>query len=234
MAPNQAAFGQEFGVTQVTVSKWETGADRPGVAAYLRMGSLAGDPECWYFWERAGLSKSDIMRAIPGLEERIGSRPRPIFNVMPGPGSSSKRLLGKKRADIVSVPLLRDPAAAGSPRQVEPREIEDNLPVSRNLLDHPDETTCIRVAGKSMSPILEDGYIVAVDAHKPFSPKHGDMVCAQDPEGGLVLKWYRVASGQPMLVSNYSSREAPYQPILLSRDRDWKILGKVIWWMGQP
>ena len=36
---------------------------------YIQLGNLAGDPECWYFWERAGLHSADLMRVLPDSQD---------------------------------------------------------------------------------------------------------------------------------------------------------------------
>ncbi len=46
------------------------GADKAG-RPYIEMGNAAGDPLCWYFWGRAGLSKEDLLRVTPRLQERL-------------------------------------------------------------------------------------------------------------------------------------------------------------------
>jgi SOS-response transcriptional repressor LexA len=195
---------------------------------------MAGDPACWYFWEQIGLTKSDVARAIPDLEERLYSRAPLKIDVVAAPGATRQGTMQlKKRPDAVGVPLLRDAAAAGSPRMIEQAEVEDTLVIPRRWCPHPENTTCIRVSGRSMYPVLDDGYIVAVDTFLvEFSHLVERMVAARDPEGGITIKWLRKVGDDYMLIPQHTSPE--YPPALISREPGWKIVGEVIWWIGKP
>ena len=56
----QVDFAARFGVTQAAVSGWETGRKEPSVENYLVMGNMAEDPDCLWFWQRAGVDTSRI------------------------------------------------------------------------------------------------------------------------------------------------------------------------------
>ena len=239
---NGAAFAQRLGVSAMSISDWQRGESPPSAANYIQLGRLAGDPDCWYFWEQAGLSKSDIASFLPELEARLASRaPRHLdveaWKPAPPRGPSArpaKVLPMKPRPDAVSLPLLKDAVAAGEPRMVEQSQVEEFIVVSRRHVPHPGETTCIRVAGRSMFPTLDEGYIVAVDTHT-VDPERllGRMVAARDPEGGITIKWLRRDGGHWLLVPQHTAPEYPVV-VLGPGKRDWKIVGEVIWWMGWP
>ena len=84
-----------------------------------------------------------------------------------------------------------------------------------------------------MRPILDENYIVAIDT-KDKVPEEliGKMVAALDPEGGVTIKWLRKGSGELMLVAQHTSQR--YPPVLLKREPGWRILGRVLWWIGRP
>ena len=46
----------------------------PPSHSYIEIGNLAGDPLCWYFWERAGLRSDDLMRVMPGCRDGFARR----------------------------------------------------------------------------------------------------------------------------------------------------------------
>ena len=50
---NQTDFGHKLESSAMAVSRWERGAQEPPSHSYIEIGNLAGDPMCWYFWERA-------------------------------------------------------------------------------------------------------------------------------------------------------------------------------------
>src|ERR1022692_3955028 len=56
----QVEFAAHFSVTQAAVSRWENGAKEPSPENYIRMGNIAREPECFWFWKKAGLDLSRI------------------------------------------------------------------------------------------------------------------------------------------------------------------------------
>jgi transcriptional regulator with XRE-family HTH domain len=60
----QVEFARLLNVSAMAISRWERGINEPPAEAYIRLGKLAGSVDCWFFWERAGLSKSDVKRVL--------------------------------------------------------------------------------------------------------------------------------------------------------------------------
>jgi DNA-binding transcriptional regulator YiaG len=60
----QMELARLLSVSAMAISRWERGINEPPAEAYIRLGKLAGNPDCWFFWERAGLSKSDVKRVL--------------------------------------------------------------------------------------------------------------------------------------------------------------------------
>src|SRR5258708_7518376 len=67
LALSQVGFGDVFHCSAMTVSRWERGISEPPSHTYIEMGNFAGDPRCWYFWERAGISKNDLLRVLSAV-----------------------------------------------------------------------------------------------------------------------------------------------------------------------
>jgi transcriptional regulator with XRE-family HTH domain len=67
----QSALAKELNTSAMTVSRWERGEAEPAPEAYIRLGHLAGDPLCWFFWGRAGLKTADLMRILPVARRRL-------------------------------------------------------------------------------------------------------------------------------------------------------------------
>ena len=61
---SQTEFAGKLNVSAMAVSRWERAINEPPAEAYIQLGKLAGVPECWFFWQKAGLSKSDLRRAL--------------------------------------------------------------------------------------------------------------------------------------------------------------------------
>jgi transcriptional regulator with XRE-family HTH domain len=231
----QAGLAEQVGVSQVAVSRWESGQDEPSAAAYSQLARISGPPDCWFFWEKIGIRMSDIYRALPDLEESRYKPPELTIEVLPARGALKQEgeLKLKKRPDAVAVPLLHDPAAAGSPRLIEAAAVDRMVIADARDCPHPDATVCISVRGESMSPVLEDGYIVALDTFDT-EPKRlvNEMVAARDPDGGVTIKWLRHVGSELMLIAQHTSPR--FQPILLNREPGWKVIGRVLWWIGKP
>jgi len=192
---------------------------------YFRMAKL---------WPSAEQTPFLLKRAT----DTSGSFQVPGYGDMPtGRRSTSKRSRKDDRGEAVGIPLLKDAAAAGTPRQVQEREIEEVLALPESWCPNPETIVCIKIMGDSMSPILEDGYIVAVDtAQKDHLRLYGQMVAARDPDGGVTIKWFRKVGDDEMLIAQHTSKR--HQPIILPRgsndDHGWVIVGKVLWWIGKP
>ena len=61
---SQAALAKKLNVSAMAPSRWERGVHEPPAAVFLQLGKIAGKPDCWYFWELAGLTKRDVTLAL--------------------------------------------------------------------------------------------------------------------------------------------------------------------------
>lgn len=61
---SQTTFAELLQVSAMAVSRWERGINEPPGEAYIALGKLAGSPDCWFFWERTGLKKSDLEKIL--------------------------------------------------------------------------------------------------------------------------------------------------------------------------
>jgi hypothetical protein len=93
----------------MAVSRWERGEAQPPADAYIRLGKLAGDPLCWFFWGRAGLNTADVIRVLPKARRRfLDDRSTRLQVVHAG----ARRERPEDDA-FVAIPLL--PVSAASP-----------------------------------------------------------------------------------------------------------------------
>src|SRR6201988_1846737 len=67
----QGEFGKRLKTSAMAVSRWERGDSEPPADAYIRLGNIADDPLCWFFWGRAGLRTADVMRVLPKASRRL-------------------------------------------------------------------------------------------------------------------------------------------------------------------
>jgi SOS-response transcriptional repressor LexA len=228
---SQAEFGAQLGVSAMAVSRWERGVAKPSGEKYIRMGNMAGDPLCWFFWRCAGLRLSDVERVLPRASRRFAQH-RVLDVRIARAGSAQKHPL--KNAGLVAIPLL--PVQAGTPGSwgdnVDLAEIspEAVLAAPKEWCLHPASTVCLRVKGNSMSPLILDGYILAVDTSEIESARlEGQIVVAAHQQKGLLVSRLIRFDHTDVLVSDH--RE--YEPVPVTTGSEWRIVGKVLWWTGR-
>src|SRR5437667_11594025 len=104
---SQMEFGRRLRCSAMTVSRWERGMLEPSAESYIQLGNLSGDPECWYFWGRAGLHSSDLMRVLPAVRGRRRRSSLPQFEIVVA--GAGKKI--PKKSQLVALPLLQVSAA---------------------------------------------------------------------------------------------------------------------------
>ncbi len=81
-----------------------------------------------------------------------------------------------------------------------------------------------------MMPLIGDGYILAVDFSQTNLPELNDKV---------VIAWHKDTGFMVSRLHHYDHTEVlqpenrQYEPIVLNSKCAWKIVAKVIWWVGQ-
>jgi hypothetical protein len=216
----------------MAISRWERGEFEPASDAYLRLGKLMGDPLCWFFWGRAGLSTADVMRVLPKAGRRL--REDRIATVQVVRAGVTKRR-ASKRETFVAIPLL--PVHAATPGEegdkvadLDQLKPEAMLAAPKDWCPNPDSTISLRVKGSSMSPLILDGYIVAVDTSDVSHDNLlGQIVVAWNREKGLLVSRLLRFDHTDALVSDH--RE--YESVSLARESHWRIVGRVLWWTGR-
>ncbi len=59
---NQNDFASKFGVTAMSVSRWEAGTNEPPADCTVRLAKLSGEPATfWFFLGQIGLTKRDFV-----------------------------------------------------------------------------------------------------------------------------------------------------------------------------
>jgi SOS-response transcriptional repressor LexA len=228
---NQSEFAKRLGASAIAVSRWERGIQKVPANIYVQLGKLAGDPLCWYFWGCAGLRTVDVMRVLPAANQRLQEDRLPKLRLAHAGGKKKS----SNTADFVAVPLL--PVHAGAPgeagdmvadlEQVRP---EATLAAPVEWCPNPQSTICLRVKGNSMSPLILDGYIIAVDTLDVHHDRLvGHIVVAWNEQRGLIVSRLIRFDHTDALVSD--RRE--YESISLAQESNWRIIGKVLWWIGR-
>jgi SOS-response transcriptional repressor LexA len=228
---SQTGFGRRLRMSAMAISRWERGAQEPTAGSYIDLGNLAGDPLCWYFWARAGLRNEDLMRVLPNFKKRMGENGMVRLQVASA-GSTRKKT---KISQLVAVPLLKVVVAAhGGKGDITPvlrdAPVESAIAAPNEWCPNPSESTCLRVKGNSMAPLIQDGYILAVDSSQHDRSKlDGKIVIAWNKNDGLMVSRFKRFGPTELL----QPENRDYEPILLGGSDKWMILARVLWWIGK-
>jgi SOS-response transcriptional repressor LexA len=230
---SQTAFGHRLHSSAMAVSRWERGAQEPPSHSFIEMGNLAGDPQCWYFWGRAGLRNEDVMRVMPQMRRRLRQAQSHDLEIARA-GSGQRKTVEKLQ--LVAIPLLRTVAASHGEKGdsialLHDAPADNVIAAPKEWCPHPASTSCLRVQGHSMAPTIGDGYIVAVDSSQTDRSKlDGKIVIAWNKDAGLTVSRFRRYDHTETLQPENSQ----YHSITLgNRQNKWKVVAKVLWWIGK-
>ena len=149
---------------------------------------------------------------------------------MLGPRQSTKHA-----EELVAIPVLPIVAAThggtGDPvdklSQVPP---DSMLAAPSNWCPNPAHTSCLRVRGRSMMPLIHDGYIIVIDTSQTSHRElYGQIVVAAHKEHGLIVSRLQRFDHTEVLVPE--NRE--YESTAVSTN-GWRIVAKILWWIGRP
>lgn len=233
---SQQEVADRLSTTQSNVAKWEGGAYKPSPEHWMDLARLAeGQPESIVFMERAGVPTSFFMaKGSKGMiptaiaEDAVREAERRRISELTASGK-----LSDMEGQLRHIPLLRDAAAAGTPRAIDEKDIERLIPMPRDFVPRGGTLYAIKVRGDSMEPLLLDGHIVIVDVEKR-DPKTlvNCMIAARD-EDGVTIKWMREDEGEFLLIPNHVSVRHQVRR-LRRRGGDISIIGLVVKWIGAP
>lgn len=228
---SQSELGNRLETSAMAISRWERGEFEPSADAYLRLGKLVGDPLCWFFWGRAGLSTADVLRVLPKAGRRLRrDRIATVQVVHAGAG----KILPARKESFVAIPLL--PVRAATPGEtgekvadLDQLKPEAMLAAPAKWCPNAASTISLTVKGNSMSPLILDGYIIAVDTSKTsHDDLIGKIVVAWNRDKGLLVSRLIRFEHTDVLVSDH--RE--YVSVSLATESQWRVIGRVLWWTG--
>jgi SOS-response transcriptional repressor LexA len=228
---SQSELGKQVDSSAMAVSRWERGVQEPPANIYIQLGNLTGDPECWYFWARAGLHSNDLMRVLPAVRLRLRRDRMPKLQVV----QAGARRTNQKKTQLVAIPLLPVVVAThggkGDPlTALEQARPESLLAAPSHWCPNPAHTSCLRVHGRSMMPLIHDGYIVVADTSQTNRVNlYGQIVVAAHEEQGLIISRLQRFDDTEVLVPE--NREYDSTPVSTN---GWRIVAKILWWIGRP
>jgi SOS-response transcriptional repressor LexA len=227
---SQSGLGQQLQYSAMAISRWERGIQEPPADCYIKLGELAGNPDCWYFWERAGLKSSNVIRVLPKDKRIFPKSAFPDFDIVVA--GSGNKVRSQKKTQLVAIPLLGVHAGTHGEKGDKVLDLnnapaEDMIAAPAAWCPHPGSTSCLRVKGMSMSPLIHDGDILAVDySEASHADLDGKIVVAWHKDKGLCVSRFRRYRGVEVL----EAENRDYETVTLGSDRNWRIVGKILWW----
>ena len=171
------------------------------------------------------------MRVMPELKTRLSQTHKTHFQIASA-GSGDKK---SKSPRLVAIPLLKVVAASHGEKGdrsaiLHDAPVESMIAAPVGWCPNPSATTCLRVRGNSMMPLICDGYILAVDSSQSDLSKLSDkVVIAWHKDMGLMVSRLRHYDHTEVL----QPEDREYESIILDDKHKWRILAKVLWWIGK-
>lgn len=176
------------------------------------------------------LRRLKLNHSALGYKELFPKSSFPEFDIVVA--GSGMKTRSPKKTKLVSMPLLDIRAGAHGERGDNVLDLNkastiDMIAAPAVWCPHPSSTSCLRVKGMSMSPLIHDGDILAVDySMVNHAELDGKIVVAWHKDRGLCVSRFRRYRGVEVLEAE--NRE--YEDVTLGSDRNWKIVGRILWW----
>jgi transcriptional regulator with XRE-family HTH domain len=200
---NQGDFAKLFGVSQGAVSNWEMGIDVPTIKYLQQLSTLTSDQSLLEYLEQE-------LAPITGIKSAVTS-----------PGA---------RSEVKRIPVLRDPAVAGTTAATQEKEIREVLELPARWFASTGEFYGLNASGESMAPIVNDGSLIIVDTSKK-NPKDlvHRMVAVRDAKG-IAVYWLREDDGYFLLAPEVNTHNRTIR--ILRKDGNWSLIGEVVVMIG--
>jgi SOS-response transcriptional repressor LexA len=230
---NQSEFASRLNYSAMALSRWESGTHEPTAEAYVQMGNLAEGKESNWFWTRAGLKSADLSRMFPEGKPLLHKADFPEFEIVIAGSGGRRAGTVEVKTKLVAIPVLAVHAGTHGAKgdqvlDLNQAEITEMIAAPALWCPNPSTTSCLRVRGSSMTPMIDDGDIVVVDASQNNGKElNGKIIVAWHKKTGLTLSRFLMMKGVQLL----ESENRDYKPISMARDRNWRIVGKVLWWI---
>ena len=230
---SQGELARKLDCSAMTVSRWENGQLAPTARYCIDLGKLAGKPDCWFYWGRAGLQSSDVLHVLNERERKQFPSPagESIELATAGGGARQESI---PRPKIVPIPVLQ--ATVGTHGGQGDRHSNLNYIPAREVMGapldwvpNPSYTSLLRVRGHSMEPLIHDGDIAAVDSSQTDrATLDGKIVIVTNEQKGLCVSRLRRYPKFDVL----ESENRDYQAVVLGKSSGWHIVARVLWWIS--
>jgi SOS-response transcriptional repressor LexA len=173
-----------------------------------------------------------VLRVLPTLERNTRYSKLQNFEIVSA-GTGPKQYHDK--IELVALPLLKVQAASHGEKGddlhlLSDAPIESMMAAPKDWCPNPAYTSCLRVRGNSMAPMIQDGFVVAVDSSQiDMNSLDGKIVIAWHKDVGLTISRFRLYDHTAVLVPENSE----YGAVAISAKQPWKVVATVLWWIGK-
>lgn len=219
---NQRDAALKIGISQQNLSRYEAGSVEPPAGVLLALSNTYN------------VSIDYLIKGKEPIPRGYNPPPLQIETVK----KYSHRVHDAiEQGRYVPVRLLNDAVAAGAPAEVNEDDVGGWALIYADrqwMPNDPEKYTCVKVKGRSMYPVLDDGDIVAID-HAERNPKalDGKMVAFR-VNGGVTIKWLKFRPKEKTVVGvPENHEELDHVVILVGPEIDEGIVGLVRWWWAK-
>ena len=181
------------------------------------------------------------LRDLARRAEAAERAPPPVIRAVAGGAlpPDDARAVEDETELLRAVPILDGRIAAGVPMEVAEAERVGWAFCYAPHVPHPERTSCIRVAGDSMAPVIPDGALVGIDHAmrdvREMTGPAGEPTRAAirvEEDEGCVVRNVRLAGGRILLCEpeNDSGGFPRFEFDLADPDLPNPVIGRVIWW----
>lgn len=205
----QGRMARVLGVGRTSVTQYEGGQRLPSLRVLMRLAEAVEVDLGWLLTGRTE-SRVDLM-----------DLPQPVVHF---PARQEDRPEGFHPADYYAVPLLSDPVAAGAPL-ISTDLVEEWAWIHVSQVGQRSNLAALRVEGDSMSPLIRDGDIIAIDRDDRFPPG----VFAVRVDEGVTVKHVKLKGDALLLIPENRDHEERLVTIPEGGRMDDLILGRAVW-----
>lgn len=142
---------------------------------------------------------------------------------------SQRPLYGEDVENFVPVPLLSDPVSLGTGLEITESDVQGTCLIHRRTLRNVGKPYCIFVQGDSMTPVLDNGDMVAVDVTRKDSKRlNKKIVACHTGDFQVTVKQLLVVEDRFHFKAINPRWEEEHAP-LITAQKDGLILGQVVW-----
>ncbi len=214
---------------RVGISRWAVGR----YSRYIKEGRIPGADILYKMSRVLGMSMEELLQGQRPIAREVQGNVQPLYPpelVILAPEEAKARMQGHERLeDFIPIRLLSDAAAAGNPLFINDNDIEGYCLIYNSWCKNPEMTTCVRVKGDSMAPVLPDGSIVAVNHDKKSLGELKGKIVVARVEEGITIKYLHYDDKYYIL----SPANQNYLPIYISRHTENVLIGRVEWFWGR-